>query len=513
MSSIRILWVDDEVELLKPHFLFLTEKGYDLTPCKSGQDAIELIKKEKFQAIMLDENMPGLSGIETLNEIKILLPNIPILMITKNEEEELMEQAIGSKISDYLIKPVNPNQILLALKKLFQHKDLIAERTIRNYQKEFLNISTTLLSIKTIKEWQDFYMNLLYWEFELESINNKGMMEIFKTQKKEANHLFARFIESNYKNWILSNSDLPLLSNNLLRRKVFPIIKKNEKTLFLLIDNLRYDQWKVISNLIEDYYQKQEETPYCSIIPTSTQYSRNAIFSGMTPEQTQKTYPEFWVDESDEKGKNLYEKEFLEKQLKRLNLQISFEYHKILNLKDARKLLKNFDNNKHELITVVYNFVDIISHAKIEMDIIKELASDDKAFRSLTLSWFKNSPLFELIQKARDKKYKLIVTTDHGTINVLNPQKIIGDRNTNVNLRYKKGKTLTFNQKEVFFIEKPIDYGLPASDEKYIFAKNDQYFIYQNNFNKFALHYKNTFQHGGISMEEMIIPIIILNPK
>ena len=267
MSSIRILWVDDEVELLKPHFLFLTEKGYDLTPCKSGQDAIELIKKEKFQAIILDENMPGLSGIETLNEIKILLPNIPILMITKNEEEELMEQAIGSKISDYLIKPVNPNQILLALKKLFQHKDLIAERTIRNYQKEFLNISTTLLSIKTIKEWQDFYMNLLYWEFELESINNKGMMEIFKTQKKEANHLFARFIESNYKNWILSNSDLPLLSNNLLRRKVFPIIKKNEKALFLLIDNLRYDQWKVISNLIEDYYQKQEETPYCSIIP------------------------------------------------------------------------------------------------------------------------------------------------------------------------------------------------------------------------------------------------------
>ena len=514
MNSIRILWVDDEVELLKPHFLFLEERGYDLTPCNSGQDALELIKRERFQVIILDENMPGLSGIETLNEIKISLPNIPILMITKNEEEELMEQAIGSKISDYLIKPVNPNQILSALKKLFEHKDLIAERTIRNYQKEFLNISTRLLSIKTIKEWQDFYMNLLYWEFELESINNKGMMEIFKAQKKEANHLFARFISSNYKNWILSDSDSLLLSNNLLKRKVFPILKENETTLFLLIDNLRYDQWKVISSLIEDHYQKQEEVPYCSIIPTSTQYSRNSIFSGLTPHQMQEMHPELWVDEADEGGKNLHEKEFLEKQLKRLNIQISFDYHKILNLKDAYNLLKDFGNKKKfDLITVVYNFVDILSHAKTEMNIIKELAPDDKAFRSLTLSWFKNSPLIELIEKAREKKYKLIITTDHGTINVSNPEKVIGDRKTNVNLRYKKGKSLTYNQKEVFLVNDPVHYGLPVSNEKYIFAKNDQYFIYQNNFNQYALHYKNTFQHGGISMEEMIIPLIILNPK
>ena len=283
MDSTRILWVDDEVELLKPHFLFLEERGYHLTPCKSGQDALELLKREIFQVIMLDENMPGLSGIETLNEIKTLLPNIPILMITKNEEEELMEQAIGSKISDYLIKPVNPNQILSALKKLFQHKDLIAERTIRNYQKEFLNISTRLLSLNNINEWQDFYKNLLYWEFELESINNKGMMEIFKNQKKEANHLFARFITSNYKKWISSESDSPLLSFNLLKRKVFPILKSKEPILFLLIDNLRYDQWKVIASLIEDHYEKQEETSYSSIIPTSTQYSRNSIFSGLTP--------------------------------------------------------------------------------------------------------------------------------------------------------------------------------------------------------------------------------------
>ena len=514
MDSTRILWVDDEVELLKPHFLFLEERGYHLTPCKSGQDALELLKREIFQVIMLDENMPGLSGIETLNEIKTLLPNIPILMITKNEEEELMEQAIGSKISDYLIKPVNPNQILSALKKLFQHKDLIAERTIRNYQKEFLNISTRLLSLNNINEWQDFYKNLLYWEFELESINNKGMMEIFKNQKKEANHLFARFITSNYKKWISSESDSPLLSFNLLKRKVFPILKSKEPILFLLIDNLRYDQWKVIASLIEDHYEKQEETSYCSIIPTSTQYSRNSIFSGLTPYQTQKIYPELWIDESDERGKNLYEKEFLKKQLERLNIQISFEYHKVLNLKDANKLLKDFENKKnYDLITVVYNFVDILSHAKTEMDIIKELASDDKAFRSLTLSWFKNSPLLGLIEKAREKKYKLIVTTDHGTINVLNPEKVIGDRKTNVNLRYKKGKSLTYNQKEVLLVDEPTQYGLPISNDKYIFAKNDQYFIYQNNFNHYALHFKNTFQHGGISMEEMIIPFAVFNPE
>ncbi|MEE3035177.1 MAG: bifunctional response regulator/alkaline phosphatase family protein [Bacteroidota bacterium] len=514
MNSIRILWVDDEIELLKPHILFLEERGYFLTPCKSGQDALEIIKREKYEVIMIDENMPGLSGIETLNEIKVTLPNIPILMITKNEEEELMEEAIGSKISDYLIKPVNPNQILLALKKLFQHKDLIAERTISNYQKEFLNISTRLLSLKTIKEWQDFYMNLLYWEFELESINNEGMMQIFKNQKKEANHLFSRFVSSNYKKWISNDSESPLLSHNLLRRKVFPILKPNETTLFLLIDNLRYDQWKVISSLIEQYYLKNEEICYCSIIPTSTQYSRNAIFSGLTPNKMQEMYPKIWVDEADREGKNLYESEFLRCQLERLNIKISFDYHKILNIKDADNLLKHFgEKNNCDFISVVYNFVDILSHAKTEMEIIKELAADDKAFRSLVLSWFKNSPLLELIKKAREKKYKLIVTTDHGTINVSKPEKVIGDRKTNMNLRYKKGKSLTYNHGEVFEVNNPIEYGLPVSNDKYIFAKNEQYFVYQNNFNQYALYYKNTFQHGGISMEEMMIPFSVLTPK
>jgi DNA-binding response OmpR family regulator len=517
MTPIKILWVDDEIELLKPHFLFLKGKGYQTTACNNGQDALIMLKDETFDVVLLDENMPGLGGLETLNEIKLKSPTLPVIMITKNEEEQIMEEAIGAKISDYLIKPVNPNQILLALKKLFEHKNLIAEKTIINYQQAFRKISLSLNELHTHQDWSNFYIKMVYWEMELEDLEDLAMLEIFQNQMKEANRLFAKFIENNYQDWIINESG-PLMSHQILKEKLFPLLQKESEktTLMLVIDNLRFDQWKMIAPIIEKHYQKEEEFSYFSILPTATHYARNAIFSGMTPLEMQKKHPELWVNENEESGKNLNEAAFLKAQLQSNNIDSQFSYSKITNLKSGRELIRTLNNyQKDDLLVVVYNFVDMISHARTEMEIIKELASDNRAFRSLTLSWFKNSPLLEIIQHARKLGFKLIVTTDHGTINVDQPLEVKGNREVSTNLRYKTGQSLSYPAKSVMEVNDPKGIQLPAShlNSKFIFAREQQYFVYKNNFNHYANHFRNTFQHGGISMEEMIIPFVVMRPR
>jgi len=517
MTSIKILWVDDEIELLKSHFLFLEQRGYQTTPCNNGQDALSLIKKNSFDVVLLDENMPGLSGLDTLNELKIILPNLPVIMITKNEEEQIMEEAIGAKISDYLIKPVNPHQILLALKKLFQHKNLIAEKTISNYQQEFRKISLELNEIETAKDWTAFYLKMTYWEMELQTLEDNGMLEIFEEQMKEANHLFSKFIAQNYKNWMM-NDEGPTMSHQLFKERLFPEILPGTKdtTLLLVIDNLRYDQWKMIAPVIENYYVAKEETTYFSLLPTATHYCRNALFSGLTPLEMKEKHPDLWVNENEEGGKNLKESEFLQAQLTRLNKDIPFSYVKVTNLKAGKELHKYLQNySKDRLLVVVYNFVDMISHAKTEMDIIKELAPDNKAFRSLTLSWFENSPLLDIIQKSQKLGFKLAITTDHGTINVDQATEIISTKDAGTNLRYKTGRNVSHNSKDIIEVANPKEFMLPAEhlNSKFIFAKGSQYFVFQNNFNHFATHFRNTFQHGGVSMEEMIVPFVVMTPR
>lgn len=515
MRNIHILWVDDEIDLLKPHILFLEKKDYKVTTCTNGTDAIDLVSENNFDIVFLDENMPGITGLETLSEIKQKNTNLPIVMITKSEEEYLMEEAIGSKIADYLIKPVNPNQILLSLKKNLDHSRLVSKKTTSSYQQEFRKISMDLAMVNSYEEWAELYKKLVHWELELENINDTGMLEILESQKSEANSQFFKFIKKNYQDW-LTGDDKPTFSHTLFKDYIVPNLSKSQGVLWVVIDNLRYDQYRVLEPFINNYFKKEEEHSYYSILPTATQYARNAIFSGLMPSEMEKRHPNYWKNDTDEGGKNLFEANFLDEQIKRLGLNITHEYYKIVSLKSGKDLADSYNGTRqNDLTAVVYNFVDMLSHAKTEMEVIKELAGDDKAYRSLTVSWFKNSPLYEIIQKAQKLGQKLIITTDHGTINCKHPTKVIGDKNISSNLRYKTGRSLSYEDKDVYAVKNPKDIFLPsvAINSPFIFTKEDLFFAYPNNYNHFVKYYKNTYQHGGISLEEMIIPCAVYNPK
>ena len=517
MNTIKILWVDDEIDLLKPHILFLEKKHYNVSTCKSGTEALDILDEENFDIVFLDENMPGLTGLETLHEIKEKKDSLPVVMITKSEEEYIMEEAIGNKIADYLIKPVNPNQILLSLKKNLDHSRLVSEKTTSNYQQEFRKIAMDLAMVNSYEEWVQLYQKLIYWEIQLEDIEDVGMFEILESQKNEANTLFGKFIDKNYANWFKPHIDSPIMSHTLFKEKVVPELSKEQPTLLLVVDNLRYDQWKVFEPIINNFYKKDKEEAFFSILPTATQYARNAIFSGLMPSDMEKLFPEYWKNDTDEGGKNLHEVDFLETQMKRLGLNhFKYDYFKITNLKNGKKLAENFKSLKsNDLTVVVYNFVDMLSHSKTEMEVVKELASNDKAYRSLTLSWFKNSPLLDMIQQAQQLGFKLILTTDHGTINVKNPSKVIGDKDTSLNLRYKTGRSLTYDRKDVLEAKNPKELHLPSINmsSSYIFAKGDSFFAYPNNYNHYVSYFRNTYQHGGVSLEEMIIPFVVFSPK
>ncbi|HLP10416.1 MAG TPA: bifunctional response regulator/alkaline phosphatase family protein [Flavobacteriales bacterium] len=516
MEKIKILWADDEIELLKPHVLFLEGKGYDLTTVNNGADAVQLTREHSYDIVFLDENMPGLTGLETLTRIKEIVPSTPVVMITKSEEEAIMESAIGGKISDYLIKPVNPNQILLSIKKHVSGKKIMTEQTGTQYQQQFRQIGMELNDVRTHEEWANIYKKLVYWELELEKIEDQGLHSILQMQKTEANNLFNRFIIDNYTNWLNGKGDsAPVMSHTLFKKKIMPEIE-TEPAFVFVIDNLRYDQWRVLRPILTELFKEESEETFFSILPSATQYARNALFAGLLPSEIQKRYPDFWVSDDEDEGKNMHEKDFLDGQLKMLGKNIKFSYNKITNIAAGKKLVDNFSNLlQNHLNVIVYNFVDMLSHARTEMEIIRELAENEVSYRSITKSWFEHSPLYDLFKKVAEKKIKVIVTTDHGTVHVKEPSKIVGDRNTNTNLRYKQGRNLNYNAKDVFEVKNPADIFLPKSNisTTYVFAKDYKFFVYPNNYNQFVNYFQGTFQHGGISMEELIIPFVVLKPK
>ena len=514
-KKIRILWTDDEIDLLQPHIIFLREKGYEIDTATNGDDAVEMILNNHFDLVFLDENMPGISGIETLNRIRLMNTTIPVVMITKSEEEHIMETAIGSKIADYLIKPVNPHQILLSIKKNLETKKLITRETTSAYQSEFRNLGDQINRAVDFNDWEEVYKKLVYWELELERSNDAGMSEVFRMQKSEAGLGFGKYIRSNYLNWF-REGEKPLLSPSVFREKVIPLVDNKEKVFVILMDNLRLDQWRVLHPIISEYYVAVDDAVFCSILPTATQYARNAMFAGLMPREIDSINPELWLNDDEEGSKNTNEEELLQKQLARLGKKYRFHYEKIIHARSGKKLTDNFTNLlQYDLVVIVYNFIDMLSHANTEMEMIRELAGSDSAYRSLVLSWFQHSQLLDFIKLLSEKNVTIVFTTDHGSIRVNNPVKVIGDRKTSANLRYKMGKNLNYNAREVFEIRDPHIAHLPKPEVSsgYIFALNADFFAYPNNYNYYVNYYKNTFQHGGISMEEMIVPVVTMRPR
>jgi len=518
MSNIQgeILWVDDEIDSLKSQILFLKNKGYEVTPLTNGYDALELLKEKEIDVVLLDESMPGITGLETLAKIKELKPQMPVVMVTKNEAEHIMEEAIGSQITDYLIKPVNPNQVLLSLKKIMDGKRLVSEKTTTSYQQEFRNLFMALSSHQNHEEWKDMYRKLTFWELEMAKSDSSEMMEVFQSQKAEANTAFFKYISKNYANWI-KGQDAPLLSHKLFRTKIAPHLEAGKPTFLIVIDNLRFDQWKSIQPIIGDSFRTVEEDLFYSILPTATQYARNAIFAGMLPIDIEAKFPNEWKNDDEEGGKNLYEETFLRNQLKELKLDhLKTQYLKITNNDNGKLLEDNIHNYlSNDLTVIVYNFVDMLSHARTEMEVLKELAGDEVSYRSLTVSWFEHSPLFRALKKIADKNIQILLTTDHGTVRVKTPSKCVGDRATTANLRYKLGRNLQYEEKDVLAFRDPKLAGLPRPNvsSTFIFAKEDVFLCYPNNYNHFVNYYRNTFQHGGISLEEMLVPIVRLQSK
>lgn len=514
MKKYRILWADDEIELLRPHVFFLEDKGYEVVTVNSGQDALDCCAEDSFDLVFLDENMPGLTGLQTLSKIKEVDPNIPVIMITKSEDEGIMTDAIGKKIADYLIKPVNPNQILSSIKKNLHKNDIVSEATVEGYREEFNKIGNQIGFANSFDDWAEVYRKMVFWELELTATQNP-LLDLIIAQKQDANNSFMKFIKKNYESWVHDVDKRPLISPDLFKKRVFPLLDSGEKVFFILIDNFRLDQWAAIKDMLAADFSIEEDM-YMSILPTATQYARNSIFSGLMPAQIAEMYPDLWVEDTEEEGKNLNEEAFIKAQMDRFRKKYSFSYNKVHTSLYGTKLVQNLNAlQNNQLNVIVVNFVDMLSHARTDSQMIRELAATEAAYRSLTRSWFRHSSTSDLFKKIADMGYKVILTTDHGTIRVKNPLKVIGDKMTNSNLRYKVGKNLDYNYKKVYESRNPSQIGLPSPNisSKYIFALNDDFFAYPNNYNYYVSYYVDTFQHGGISLEEMLIPLVILNPK
>ena len=509
----KILWADDEIDLLKPHILFLKAKGYEVTTVSNGRDAIDALDHDSFSLVLLDENMPGISGLETLDMINRRHPEVPVVMVTKSEEENIMDQAIGNQIADYLIKPVNPNQILLSRKKNLHSREIVTEQATSDYQQEFRQISDKINFASSIEDWMEIYRGLVHWELKLADASS-AMEEMLLMQKRDANSNFCKFVKRNYESWV-TGDDHPLMSHEVFRRRVFPLLDRGEKVCFVLIDNFRLDQWKMVQPMLAESFNVSEEL-YTTILPTSTQYARNAIFAGLMPADIARMYPDFWVDEDEDESLNAYEKDLVQTQLDRFRRKEKFTYSKLNDSSAGEKFLGKLNSSKDmPLQVIVLNFIDMLSHARTESKMIRELANSDAAYRSLTESWFRHSGTTEIFRRLAELGYNVIVTTDHGTIRVDNPIKVVGDRNTNTNLRYKVGKNLNYNPRQVYEILNPKRFGLPAPNISscFIFALNEDFFSYPNNYNYYVQYYTGTFQHGGISLQEMLVPLVTLSPK
>ena len=515
----RILWVDDEIDMLTAHVRLLEQKGYVVETATNGDDALQLVKQKGYDLVFLDEMMPGKGGLEALAEIKEAEPSLPVIMVTKNEAESLMEEAIGGKITDYLTKPVNPSQILLACKKIFESKQIAGAVMSRDYAKELQSIALALMNPLDEQEWIDLYVRITNWDKELDDHPELGLRQTVLDQKRECNVEFAKFVERRYKDWI-GNPRRPIpLSTDVVERFVLPLVNDKTSVFLFVIDCLRLDQWLVMEEFLSDLFTF-DRNYYFSILPTATPYSRNAIFSGLFPSELEQRYPDIWqAGEDDETSRNRHESQLLEKLLerKRIVLKPEPKYVKILDAEYGRQFESNILSYMNSRLTaIVVNFVDMLAHGRSDSPLLKEIAPDEAAYRSLTRSWFQHSSLLGMLRTlGKQKNAKIILTTDHGSVRCMRGSKVVGDREASTNLRYKYGRNLKVDERQAIFVKNPLDYRLPRTSvtTNYILAKEDYYFVYPTDYHRYLSHYRDSFQHGGISLEEMVLPLITLESK
>ncbi|MBN1164160.1 MAG: PglZ domain-containing protein [Candidatus Krumholzibacteriota bacterium] len=516
MKGKRILWVDDEIDLLRPHIIFIEDKGYRVTGVSSGEEAIGILRRDIYDLVLLDETMPGKSGLEVLQEIKEISANLPVVMITKNEAEGLMDQAIGMKIDDYLLKPVNPLQMYSMIKRILESHKIQKGAISKEYLQVFRRLDDMVTGRPDWPQWAQVHMELSAWDLEFDRFTETGLEQIHADLRKKCNSEFGRYIEDNYRIWINSGEG-PRLSVDILKRYVFPSLREGKNTYLFVIDCMRYDQWLTIEDMLAPLYNIQRDY-YYSILPTATPYARNAIFSGLYPAEIQKHFPDYWLEKSkDELSKNRYEQELLQKYLERVGLAgKNLKYIKIYEISEANEIRKQVDSYRSiDLVAMVFNFLDILAHGRSQSEILQEIAPNEGAFRSLMRSWFAHSALFDILQKISKQKATVVITTDHGSILGKKASLVYGNRDTSTNLRYKFGENINSDSKQTLMIRNPQEYKLPTESpsKNYTLAKENYYFVYPTHFHEYEKQYQGTFQHGGVSLEEMIVPCITMTPK
>ena len=516
MASAQILWADDEIDLLRPHILFLESKGYAVTSVTNGADAVEQVRRGRYDMVLLDEQMPGMGGLETLSEIKGVAPELPVVIVTKSEEEYLMEEALGGQISDYLTKPVNPSQILLTCKRILDRPRIRIEKASQNYLQAFNQISMKLTDRLTHEEWVELYLQLVQYDLSLEG--DEGVRQVLEDQYREANREFGRFVEQHYRDWVAGPADdgRPVLSHGLIPRYVLPELDAGRPVLFFVIDCMRYDQWTEFERLMYPLFAIEKKFHY-SILPTATPYSRNAIFSGLLPHELERRFPSLWSEgEEDEHSRNRNEEAFLQNLLERMHVKARMRYEKLVTTQHGREFAQSVNEFlQSDLSAIVVNFVDILAHSRSDSAVLKEIAPDERAYRALTRTWFEHSWLYQAFQTLATKDCTIVISSDHGAVLSLHPTKVIGDRETSTALRYKYGRNLKCDERHAIFVKSPLDFGLPSRglNTNYIIAKEDYYFVYPTNYNHYVNMYRDTMQHGGASLEEMILPVITLTPR
>ncbi|MEE9162159.1 MAG: response regulator [Candidatus Neomarinimicrobiota bacterium] len=515
----RILWADDEIDLLKPHVLFLEDQGYAVTPVHSGEDAVHAVDEGAYDLVLLDEMMDGMDGLHTLQEIKAGNPALPIIMITKNEEEWLMDEAIAANISGYLTKPVNPSQIFMLCKSMLEKSRIRSDKTTSRYLSMFQELSQRVDTAETLTDWTDLFHELTNWDIEFDEHRDLGLEELLVEQHLTANQRFGQIVAANYRGWLEGDDqDGQVFSHRVLDRFVKPHLEAGSRVVLLVVDCLRLDQWKAMRSLLEERFAI-EEAVHVSILPTATPYSRNAIFSGLLPDEMAKRNPDRWQEMArDESSMNRFEAEFLNEYLQRNGLgEIQSKYFKLITAEEGQRVLARLPEYRStRMLALVVNFVDLLAHHRAESDVIKEILPDESGYRATICSWLEKSWLRELLETVAEWDDTVVVlTSDHGSIQVDKPVRILADRQTSSGVRYKYGRNLKSSEKGGLTIKQPAEYHLPADDvtTNYVIARDRNFFVYPSDYHRFVRRFEGSFQHGGISLEEMVVPVATLRPR